>query len=134
MAQIQERRKFIRIPAKYSLTVKRMTMSSRSMEEDIAMALKNLSTSGALFETPKLFQIGDVLLLKMSIPGWEKYKTDFIRPGQLSRSEPLTALATVVRVEFIKSGHHEVGVCFVGIDEGHQRALKALITKASGAK
>ena len=129
MTQTQERRQFIRIPVKYALTVKRMTMSPRAMEADLAMAMKNLSTTGALFETSKTFQIGDVLMLKMDIPGWEKYKSDFIRPGQLSRSEPLTALAKVVRVEFIKSGHHEIGVCFVGIDETHQKALNKLIKK-----
>jgi len=129
MTQIQERRKFIRIPFKTSLTVKRMTMSSRAMEQEIALALKNVSTAGALFESSKSYELRDTLLLKMDISGWEKYKSDFIRPGQLSRSEPLTVIATVVRVEFIRSGAYEIGVCFVGIDEGHQRALGKLIKK-----
>ena len=130
MSQSQEHRKFIRIPAQYSVTVKRMTLSSRSMEEEVAMAIKNISASGALFESSKLYQIGDVLLLKLSIPGWEKYKSDFFRPGSLTRSEPLTVVASVVRVEFVRSGHHDIGVCFVGIDESHQKALAQLIKRA----
>ena len=93
------------------------------------MALKNVSASGALIETPKIYQIGDVLLVNLNIPGWEKYKSDFIRPGTLTRSEPLHVVASVVRVEFIRAGLHEIGVCFVGIDETHQKALAKLIKK-----
>ena len=129
MSEPQEHRQFLRIPVQYPVTVKRMTMSSRSMEQEIEMALKDVSANGALFQTPKLYQIGEVLLLKMNIPGWEKYKSDFIRPGTLTRSEPLNVVASVVRVEFLRPGHHEIGVCCVGIDENHQKALAKLIKK-----
>ena len=125
----QERRKFMRIPFRYPLTVRRMTMLKESQEQEMALALSNISAGGALFETSKIFEIGDVLLMKINIPGWERYKTDFIRPGQLTQSGPLTAIATVVRVELLKAGHYDIGVCFSGIDEWHQKALVKLIKK-----
>ena len=130
MSESQEHRKYLRIPAQYNVTVKRMTMSSKTMEQELAIALKNVSASGALIQTAKLYQIGDVLLVNLNIPGWEKYKSDFIRPGSLTRSAPLTIVATVVRVELIRVGLHEIGVCFVGIDETHQKALARLIKKS----
>ncbi len=102
---------------------------SSFMEQEVETALKDISAGGALVETSKLYHVGDVLHLKIKIPGWEKYKAEFIRPGQLSRSEPLITLATIVRVELIRMGHYELGLCFVGIEESHQKALIRFLKK-----
>ena len=119
-----ERRKFIRIQAQYMLRHEKYTLRAVQDREAVKGVIKNYSGDGALFESKVKYDIGDILKLEISIPGWEKFKTEFYKDNKTSASEPLVILASVVRVEVITLDQlYDIGVYFVGIDKGHQGAL-----------
>lgn len=90
--------------------------------------LKNVSGSGVLFETENPLEVGTLIKMKLKIPGWEKYKSEFIKPDWKSTSEPLVTLGYVARVEETeKDESYETGVDFVCMDEKHKQALMQFI-------
>ena len=95
----------------------------------VLAAFKDISAGGLLFECKRKYDIGNLLKLEIVIPGWEKFKSEFYKPDESSRSKPLIALASVVRVEMVKPGLYDIGVSFAGIDEGHQSALLQYIQR-----
>lgn len=131
---LSERRKYIRVGEKHVLEVEKYSFKGIDLKKDVEAATKNFSAGGILFESKRQLEIGDTLKLKVKIHGWEKYKTEFIKPNRLSKSEPLVVLAKVVRVEIVKSGQlYDIGVSFVGIDRDYQRALTKFIKKKLNA-
>jgi hypothetical protein len=86
--------------------------------------VKNYSPGGALFESKTPYSLGDILKLEITIPGWQRYKNEFYREDRTSRPEPVVILACVLRVEVLVPDQlYEIGVQFVGIDEGDRWAL-----------
>ena len=95
-----------------------------------AGVLKNYSSAGALFESKAKYDIDDILKIEITIPGWEIYKNEFYREDKDTRREPIIILAAVVRVEAIRPNElYEIGVEFVGIDDGDRWALMKQIKK-----
>lgn len=120
-----ERRKYVRLEQKHMLRHEKYVFQGREEEAMFEeSAIKNYSLGGALFESKAKYDIGDILKLEISIPGWEKYKNEFYREDKISRAEPVVILASVMRIEAIAPpGLYEIGVQFVGIDEGDRWAL-----------
>jgi hypothetical protein len=129
MASASERRKFIRI--KKSNALKHVKFQLSGGAGDALQSLsKDLSAGGILFESAVLYAIGDILRLEINVPGWEKFKPEFYKPG-LTKSEPLIVLVKVMRVERVGAGKHDIGCMFVGIDDGHQMALAKYLKQQS---
>ena len=128
-----ERRQFIRIPEQYIAHFEEynaQAIGTQQLTEDIRAVTKNLSAGGMLFESSREYPVGTLLRLKLSVPGWEKFKTEFYKVDTVSRSEPVTILASIVRIEVLEpEKKYEIGICFVGIDQGHQIALSKYIDK-----
>ncbi len=128
-----ERRKYVRIPVKQILNYEKFTARSLSIgniEKKVETITRNMSAGGLLFETDEKFKLGTLLKLEMKVPGWEKFKAEFYKKDKTSRSGLVVILASVVRVEIIQpETKFDIGVCFVGIDKGHQGALSKYIKK-----
>ncbi len=123
-----ERRKFYRLPYQTVLHCEKYQFHKTFDNKQIEAVVKNVSAEGILFESAKPFAINDILQIELKVLGWEKFKSEFYKPDELTASKPLIVLAKVVRVETLyPSGHFEIGVCFVGIDHGHQEALLKFI-------
>lgn len=120
-----DRRKYVRLDQKHMLRHEKYVF--QGCDEEIMFeesAIKNYSLGGALFESRIKYDIGDTLKLEISIPGWEKFKNEFYREDKISRAEPVVILASVIRIEAIAlEDFYEIGVQFVGIDEGDRWAL-----------
>lgn len=120
-----ERRRYVRLERQHLLRYEKyafqLTEGQEVFEEGM---LKNYSLGGALFESRIKYQIGDILKLEITIPGWQRYKNEFYREDRTSRVEPIVVLTYVVRVEaMIPNEIYDIGVQFVGIDEGDRWTL-----------
>jgi len=123
----EERRKYKRIEKECIVNFGEFSASGLGIagaDAKIESITKDLSAGGILFASKRSYEIGSILKFELAIPGWEKFKAEFIKPDSVTRSKPLVAVVSVVRVEVIKPGSlYEIGGCFVGIDDGHQWAL-----------
>lgn len=118
-----ERRKYLRVVSKRPIKHTKFRLFGKNSEKLTESITKNLSAGGILFESDVLYLPGDLVRMDIDIPGWEKYKTEFLKPGQINRNQPVTVLAKVIRVEIKFPRLYEVRAAFVGIDEDHQKAL-----------
>ena len=122
-----ERRKYVRIPSEHIIHYE--TFTARQIFEDnpestMKSITKNLSAGGIMFSASCKFEVGTLLKLEIDLPGWERFKAEFYKMEEVTRSKPVVVLATVVRVEMIVPDQvYEIGTSFVGIDEGHRWAL-----------
>jgi hypothetical protein len=127
----QERRRYVRLEQGHVLRHEKYRFlpspKGKPLNEGV---LRNYSGGGVLFESNVKYDIGDVLRLEITIPGWEMYKNEFYREDKIPRPEPVVILASVVRVEvFDAPGHYDVGAKFAGIDEGDRWALMKQIKR-----
>lgn len=130
----RERRRYIRIESTEVLDCQ-MFNSNALLDggagERIRAVAKNISAGGVLFESHIKYDIGNLLKLDIDLPGWEKFKAEFYKYDEVTHTEPLVILATVVRVEVLKPEKlYDIGVCFSAIDEGHRWALLKYITRS----
>ncbi len=123
----EERRKYYRLPFQTVLRCEKFQFHKTFDNKQIEAALKNVSAGGILFESDKPYALKDILQIELEIPGWEKFKNEFYKSDELTASKPLIVLGSVVRVEVIHQGVYDIGVCFAGIDHGHQEALLKFI-------
>lgn len=93
--------------------------------------LVNLSTEGLSFATKIHYQEGVLLEVRLLLIGWENFKTDFYFGDARKASDPLVALAKVVRVRPLSQGEWKVGLKIETIDESHRSALKAYLQKTA---
>ncbi len=126
-----ERRKYVRLGQQHMLRHEKYVFQASEKQEAVDEGvLKNYSTSGALFESRTKYDIDDILKLEITIPGWEIFKNEFYREDKNVRREPIVVLASVVRVEAVRPNElYDIGVEFVGIDEGDRWALTKQIKK-----
>lgn len=120
---IKERRQFIRLRLRKPLKHMRFSLIGFDIQQAVLAETKDFSAGGVLFESKVPYVIGDIVRMEIEIPGWEKYKTEFYKSDHPSKSDPVVVLAKVVRVEILSANHFDIGVSFVGIDDGHQMAL-----------
>lgn len=133
--QGKEKRKFIRIDGvEYVLSYKKYVFQNEKEQKAYVGTIKNFSAGGGLFESSEKYEINQVLQIEISVPGWEKFKNEFYKSTKLSVEEPVIALAKVVRVELVKEGLYDIGVCFIGIDQGHQWALIKQVNASLGGE
>ncbi len=119
----EERRKYYRMPVDHLLEFREYCLSEG--KDNLKMSnLKNVSGGGVLFESDSVLPVGTLLKMKLKIPGWQKYKTEFLKHDWDSTIEALVALGHVVRVEEMEEGkHYEIGVVFECVDDNHRDAL-----------
>lgn len=127
-----EKRKYIRIRAQHMLMHEKYILNPLDDEELVEGLLGNYSAGGVLFESKTKYNIGDLLKLEISIPGWEQFKNEFYKEDAITPSRPIIVLAKIIHVENIVVDElYDIGVCFVGIDENHRWALMKQIDAES---
>ncbi|MFH0753383.1 MAG: PilZ domain-containing protein [Candidatus Omnitrophota bacterium] len=128
-----ERRKFLRIHEEDVLVCEPFDASVLRGDSGKRrhVVSKDLSQGGLLFESREPFEIGTILKLQVDIPGWEKFKTGFIKVNEISGRHPLVTLGKVVRVEDVGAGNFDIGIAFVALDSGHKLALQKYLEKVA---
>ena len=123
----EERRRFVRVSVDYFLECTQLDFTDTTNDK-IPASIKNISAGGILFVTHKKYELGTLLRISLSIPGWDQYKTEFYKSAKALFTENLVVLAKVARIEPGKrEGQYNVAVEFTGIDDDHQRALLKFI-------
>lgn len=123
-----ERRRYIRIPVSCIVKFEEFSIDKDNLATADEVDVKDLSAGGILIETEKKYELGDVLRVELRVPGWEKFKPEFLKPGtERKENSAIVALASVVRIEALSSGIYEIGVRLTGIDDGHRLALERFI-------
>lgn len=121
-----EKRKYYRMPMEHLLEFREYSFSGD--QKTIESKLKDVSGGGVLLESDKALPVGSLIEMKLKIPRWNRYKTEFVKPDWTSETEPLVTLGHVVRVEEIEEGkEYEIGVVFECIDDDHRNALMKYI-------
>ncbi|MCK4829440.1 PilZ domain-containing protein [bacterium] len=114
----KERRKFVRINAKVSVSYmfyEDMMTAVKDLPEKGGISSSNLSMSGILFETDKAIPISSIIKLNINLP---------------DTHEPVESLVRVLRVEEImRDEKYEIGAAFVRISEESRAKLKHFIRK-----
>ncbi|MFT5207162.1 MAG: hypothetical protein ACI9CF_000911 [Candidatus Omnitrophota bacterium] len=124
MGNEHEKRKYTRLIARHVLQCQKYSFKDLNQAKRMTSVVKNISAGGALFESKEKYQIGDILKLEIDIKGWQKFDSGFYKSDLISGSKPIVALGSVVRMELVNPDQlYDVGVCFVGIDDGHQWTL-----------
>ena len=116
-----ERRNYYRIPMNHMIEFKEFDFSADS--GFASSKLKDVSGGGVLFESNENIPVGTLIQMKLDIPNWHRYKTEFKKPDWISGGEQLVALGYVVRVEEIDEGRYDLGVVFECMDDDHANAL-----------
>ncbi|MCU0723886.1 MAG: PilZ domain-containing protein [Planctomycetes bacterium] len=91
--------------------------------------LRDVSPTGARFESDFAYPAGEALKLEMTLPGWEQEKIDFYTGDPREGLKPLVALAEVRWVKPLGAGLFEVGARFTNVDEWHRQALRRYLEK-----
>lgn len=129
---IAEQRRFVRLPKRNVVRFREFRFTDEPPRYFDAH-YKDISGGGLLFESSHAFTVGTLLKIELKVHGWDRFKTEFFKPGSDSGSEPLVVLAEVVRVEAVEQDRkYDVGVIFVGIDESHRDALMRFIASQFG--
>jgi len=123
----KERRKYVRINARHIIKCEIYSIPRSPAENLVSAHSKNLSAGGMLFESGRSFDSGEILRLELDIPGWEKYKAQFYKPDQTIVSKSLLVIGKVAHVAALADGRFDVGVDFIGLDDGHRWALAKYI-------
>ena len=131
MPEFVEQRKFVRIRISNSVKHVKFNLGGNVVDTPVSLT-KDLSAGGVLFESTRIYEIGDIIRLEIDVPGWEKFKPEFYKP-HLSKSEPVIVLVKVVRVVFKDIDVYDIAASFVGIDDGHQMALAKYIKSVVAA-
>lgn len=124
---VDEKRSYVRVPKRNALRFREFNFTDEPPRYFDAH-YKDISGGGILFESPHPFRVGSILKIEIKLPGWDRYLTGFYRQGSTTVTEPFVALAEVVRAETVtQDERYDIGVVFVGIDEGHREALMRLV-------
>ncbi len=127
MSNPSEKRKFIRLRANHLTRHIKFKLPGVDLYPNNEAVSKDISAGGVLFLSDRAYEMGDILRMELHIPGWEKYKNEFFKLDRPTKTLPVLVLVKVVRVEALGNGKFDIGVSFVGIDDGHQEALSKYI-------
>lgn len=121
----QNRRRTRRFETNCQVRFAKMIMGMSSLPLNDGQTI-DLSHLGAGIQTHGEYKAGDILKMNLSVPGWEKYKNEFIKLNQPTNRQPLVVLGEVKWTS--KEGNlTNIGMDFVGIDQDHQAALKKFL-------
>ncbi len=122
---VDERRIKSRFNIKLQASMKEFSLSES--KPALEAEVMDLSEEGAGLNLKGKLNQGSIAKLALNIPGWDRYLNEFYKEGAAS-SQPFVALVEVVWTNVREES--EVGVKFVGIDEGHRKALSRFLSKS----
>lgn len=122
-----ERRKYARVPIDCVIKCEKYAIGETDGTDSVSVDAMDMSAGGLLLQTNQEYVLGDVLRIEIELPGWNKYKVEFIKPDSITEDRALVALASVVRVERLAESGYEIGVRLAGVDDGHRLAFERYI-------
>ena len=131
MALTQERRNYKRLPKESRVVYKIVEYSSQEKELKEAR-YKDVGGGGLLLETAEPYSLGTLFKVTFDLQGWQKYYPGFLKFDQTSRSEPITVIGQVARVEELGEGNYEIGLKFLNIDERDREGIVRFIEENFG--
>lgn len=122
-----ERRKFLRLPLKYSIRHCRFT--PQNAERPFESTTLNIGGGGLLFLSSKPYSLGDLLNIEIDIPDWEKFIPGALPKDPAVKSGPFSAKAIVTRADSSGGPACTVAAAFVDLDRQKLWALMFAINK-----
>ena len=117
------KRRYARLQTSYvSGCVKTRTGSLEDTERNLAETAQSRS-GGFVFESDKLFNVGDILRIELRISGWDKFLLAQPRAGKPEGGDRLNVLGKVVLSEMGIDSGYDIGVCFINLDNGRRELL-----------
>lgn len=128
-----KKRNDVRMDHNFNVTLSVLTMSEEAKEK-ISLPLINISASGILVVSYKLFSVDTLLKIDIHIQQWEKYSSRFLKYDQTSVSRPFTAIGRVARILPTGEGKgYYLGIEFVNCDSVDQTALRRYVDSLKAA-
>ena len=127
-----DKRAYARIPSEVTVETAVLTYPLDKTGGDQGLS-KNISPDGICVITPKAYTKGDILSLKIDLPGWQRYKRNVT--AIVDDAEAAAPLTAVVEVMWCQprpgSGSYEIGVKFRDIYADDHAALIHYLEKLS---
>ncbi len=120
----KEKRRFPRISSSAVVESTRLTYPLEAGSSDLGLS-RNIGPDGICLKTPTPFKAGDILSLKIDLPGWQRHKHSVAAIVDDAKAvAPLTAVVEVVWCKEITGEEgYEMGVRFRDIYEDDRKAL-----------
>ncbi|MFO7760823.1 MAG: diguanylate cyclase [Thermodesulfobacteriota bacterium] len=103
----QNKRRYLRLDYRVEITVEKINMDDSEYFPAKEQAI-NISLSGLLFSSDRLYNLETKLLINLPLKG---------------KNSEITLIGTVVRIEYFGPGQYDVGVAFLGLDESSKKQL-----------
>lgn len=113
----QNKRRYLRIDFAENIQVRQMGFNKHAGE--FTAKSKNISKSGILFESRERFSVGAKVQLMIPMP---------------EDSDAIVVLGRVVRVEVLSSGHYDIGVSFLELDQTAKNDLAHYLLDQLGGR
>jgi hypothetical protein len=96
----------------------------------LAAQMCNISQNGALFECSRTFDIGELVVLEMTLEGWQRiYVQTHGSPAQIGDPDSLRVNGIVVRTVEVEEKKHHIGISFAHIKGPDLETLREYIAK-----
>ncbi|NCC24563.1 MAG: PilZ domain-containing protein [Deltaproteobacteria bacterium] len=129
MSQGSERRQHDRLPKSYTVEVREFIFPI-SRQPKVTMTCVDISSGGLAVLSPKRFEPGEKLQVKISIPRLNKYHSGFFKVFESDVGQYLQAVAQVAwTVEKVPFTSYSMGLEFLDVYEDDWKALSSLIKK-----
>lgn len=89
----------------------------------------DISEGGLSIESPRAFQAGDKLQVRINIPLLNKFSPSFFKVYENDADQYFMAIAEVMWCK-IQAGQYLIGMRYVNVDDNQARALAGMINKA----
>ena len=122
-----DRRRYPRLDKKARLQSGFLTYPIK--DEDFAVGtMDNISLGGIKMHSSRQYEDGSLLQIKLTLPGWHKYHTGFLKVLEDSIGTPLTAVCEVLRSE--REGREfTTALRFINVDPEDFSALECYLDK-----
>jgi hypothetical protein len=123
-----ERRTHFRLPKEAKVTCQEVTYPLGT-EPEFLVTMIDVSEGGVQVESGVPVEPGTLLQVSLSLEGWQRHTSSFLKHGEEMSSKPLTALGRVVRSASAGGERHLLGIQFVDIWDDHWGAMRQFLER-----
>lgn len=123
-----ERRRHSRLPKPFPVEASEIRFPPSSQAR-FETQCQDISGGGLSVLSPRKFDLGAKLQVRVHIPTLNKYSPGFFKVYENDADQYLQAIAEVTRVE-LSSGGYLLGLKYVDVDEDAARAVANMVNKA----
>jgi hypothetical protein len=124
----KNRRTHLRLPKEARVTCQEVTYPlGQAPERSVRML--DLSEGGVRLESDLAYEDGTLLQVALSLEGWQRHTSSFLKHDEEMLDRPLTALGRTVRCEALGNDRYEIGMQFLDIWDDHWRAMRVFLNR-----